>query len=150
MTMTRLSETQTTLLSAAAARKTLSLLPPPASLKARGKALERALGALVKRGLAEETRARSDAASWRRSEEGARIGLVVTAAGLAAIGIDETCAGSGTTPADATSPAGEVAILKTARATAPASRPGGKLGKILAAVEGDGGATIGDLSRSAG
>ncbi len=39
--MARFSETQTTLLSAAAAQESRSLLPPPETLKATGKALDR-------------------------------------------------------------------------------------------------------------
>jgi len=138
--MTRLSDTQTTLLSAAAARKNCSVMPIPETLKATGKVLDRALATLVKRGLAAESRARSAAATWRRDEGGTRIGLVITAAGLAAIGVEE----------DGTSSVGQTAEDKRADGdVAPASRPGGKLGNILTAVEADDGATVGELAEAA-
>lgn len=138
--MTRLSDTQATLLSAAAARKNRSLLPPPETLNAIGKALECALAALVKRGLATETRARSEAATWRREEDGTRVGLVITDAGLAAIGIEDT--ETGPERAQAKSEPGETPDN-------PVSRPSGKRGKILTGVEADGGATIGELAEAA-
>ena len=147
--MPRLSETQTTLLSAAAARKNLSLHPPPESLKARGKALERAIAGLVKRGLAAETRARSDGATWRRDEDGTRIGLAATPASLSAIGLERDEAS-----ADSRDIEDKPAKTATTPISQPAGRPisrlGGKLGALLAAIEGDGGATIGDLSKSTG
>jgi hypothetical protein len=139
MIMVRLTDTQRVLLSAAAARKNLSLFPAPESLTLIGNALDRAIAGLVKRGLATETRARSVAAIWRRDDEGVRIGLVITPAGLAAMGVEDGEAGAQAEPADA----------RTAdRAAGPVGRPGGKLGEILAAVEAAGGATIGELAEA--
>lgn len=138
--MTRLSDTQTTLLSAAAARKNRSLLPAPESLKAIGKALERALASLVRRGLVAETRARSEAATWRRGDDEARIGLVITAAGLEAIGVEDADTGS----AD-----GQMNSKHSEAGTVPVTRPSGKLGDILVAVEADDGATIAELASAA-
>jgi len=135
--MTRLSETQTTLLSAAPPRRSRSLLPPPDGLRATGKALERTLASLIRRGLAAEVRARSDAAGWRREENGARIGLIITATGLAAIGIDDEDRGP-------TEPGGDRAPAD--RQANRAARPGGKLGSILAAVEAEEGASIAELA----
>ncbi len=135
--MPRLSNTQTMLLSTAAARKSRSLLPPPKNLKACGKTLDRALAALVERGLAAETSARSEAATWRRDDDEERIGLVITAAGLAAIGVDEPEGVGGETRARAEP------IIATL------GRPRGKLGAILTAVEAEGGATIGELAEAA-
>ena len=48
--MTKLSDTQSVILSAAASRANRSLLPVPQSIRAKGKVLERSLGALLKRG----------------------------------------------------------------------------------------------------
>jgi len=135
--MPRLSDTQTTLLSAAAARKNRSLLPAPDTMKAVGKIRDHALVRLVKRGLATETPARSEAATWRRDEDGARIGLMITPTGLAAIGVEDADAFADPEPADA-KPVD----------TYP-GRPGGKLGAILTAVEAEDGATIGELAEAA-
>lgn len=128
------------LLSAATARKNRSLLPAPETLKATGKVLERALATLVKRGFAVETRARSEAATWQRDDEGTRIGLVITPAGLAAIGVED---------AEATSAEERGDAVPADSQTSSASRPGGKLGVILTAVGAKDGATIGELAELA-
>ncbi len=138
--MARLSETQTTLLSAAAARENRSLLPPPESLKATGKALDRTLAALVRRGFAAESRTRDEAGAWRRDDQGTQVGLLITAAGLAAIGVDPGEAAAAEVPAEARNADGDAAL---------AIRPGGKLGAVLAAVGTGDGATIGELSDAA-
>jgi hypothetical protein len=135
--MPRLSDTQTTLLSAAAARKNRSLLPTPETLKAVGKTCDRAIVSLAKRGYVVETRARSEAATWRRDDGGARIGLMITPAGHAAIGVDEPeCAD------------GEIRT-GAEQVDATPGRPGGKLGAVLAAVEAEDGATLGELAEGA-
>jgi hypothetical protein len=88
--MTKLTDTQLVILSAAAKRESGVVLPPPKSLKARGGALTSTLKSLLKRGLVTEHPAGPDAASWREAEGGNRISLVVTDAGLQAIGIETT------------------------------------------------------------
>ena len=138
--MPRLSDTQTTLLSAASARKNRSLLPTPETLKPVGKTLDRALVALVKRGLAAETHARSETATWRRDEDGARIGLVITAVGLAAIGVEN---------AEPTSAEEQGAAGPADGQASFASRPGDKLGAVLTAAEAKDGAAIGELAEAA-
>lgn len=138
--MARLSETQTTLLSAAAARRHGSLLPPPDTLKVTGKALDRTLEALIRRGLAEEVRARDDSGTWRQDDQGDRLGLVITTAGLAAIGVETDSKAEGTVPIEAQHPTG---------VAAPKERPRGKLGAILAAVATENGATLDELAEAA-
>ncbi|MEM9049908.1 MAG: hypothetical protein AAGC92_14450 [Pseudomonadota bacterium] len=85
--MTKLTDTQSILLSQAAARPDGSLLPVPDSITATGAALTRSFTVLVKRGLAEKVMAQSDT-SCRREEEDRRIGLKITPAGLSAIGVE--------------------------------------------------------------
>jgi len=82
--MPKLSDTQAVLLAAAAARGDLSVLPPPATIRLKGSALERTLRALVVRGLIAEAalESRMKGSNWTRNR------LVVTPAGLAAIGIE--------------------------------------------------------------
>lgn len=139
--MTRLSDTQTILLSTAAARKTRSVLPAPESVSAQGRALDRTLAALLKRGLVAEKEVRDETAVWRRAEDGALLGLTITAAGLAAIGPEpDNTASEEEGEADA-------AISGTA---APTERPSGKLGTIVAAVAAEQGATINELAGSVG
>ncbi|MBZ9939214.1 hypothetical protein LB518_23165 [Mesorhizobium sp. BR1-1-16] len=83
-----LSDTASVLLSTAANRDNGSILPPPADLKARGGALKAVLSHLLARALVEEVPASSDAESWRRDDDAGRIGLRITVAGYAAIGVE--------------------------------------------------------------
>lgn len=83
----KLPDLQLVLLSAAAARPDFMLLPPPESVRAKGKTLERALARLLEARLVEEVAARHDAEIWREAEEGRRFGLRIAPAGLEAIGL---------------------------------------------------------------
>ncbi|MEM7227161.1 MAG: DUF3489 domain-containing protein [Pseudomonadota bacterium] len=157
--MTKLTDTQSILLSQAAARPDGSLLPVPGSITARGAALTRSFTVLVKRGLAEKVMAQSDTACWRE-EDGRRIGLKITPAGLAAIGVeaapdylpgaaDSGDADQGTQskadPVDAAAPCGRSATMANA-----SPRPKGKLGLVLEAIERSAGATLGELVEQTG
>ena len=91
--MTKLSDTQAILLSAAAQRPDGNLLPLPGSL--RGGAATKVVGALLVRGLAREDV--SDRITpvdsvlnnvWRNEDDGRAVLLRITPAGLAAIGIE--------------------------------------------------------------
>ena len=90
--MTKLSDTQAILLSAAAQRADGNVLPLPGSL--RGGAAAKVVGALLSRGLAEhitDEHAKADPALnrvWRNLEDGRGVLLFITAAGLEAIGIE--------------------------------------------------------------
>jgi OST-HTH/LOTUS domain len=85
--MPKLSDTQAVLL-AAAARADLSVLPAPETLSVKGAALERSLGALLRRGLiadaADDRRGRRS--KWAVANGGHRR-LDVTPAGLEALGV---------------------------------------------------------------
>ena len=82
----RLSDTALVLLGHAANREDLMLLPPPTSVKARGKALEAVLKKLLDHGLIEEVPVRAPEQAWRIVED-ARFGLKIAPAGLTAIGV---------------------------------------------------------------
>ena len=84
--MTNLSDIQAILLSTASQREGGSLLPLPASLKPGG-GTAKALDALAKRGLIEESET-SDPDAVRRADGDLRFGLFITAAGLTAIGVE--------------------------------------------------------------
>ncbi|MEM1384641.1 MAG: DUF3489 domain-containing protein [Pseudomonadota bacterium] len=152
--MTRLTNTQSILLSQAAARRDGSLLPVPDSITATGAALTRSFTVLVKRGLAEKVMAQSDTACWRE-EEDRRIGLKITPAGLAAIAVEAApdhlpvVADSGDADQGTQSKADrEDAAAPCCRSAAMANaspRPKGKLGLVLEAVERSAGATVAEL-----
>ncbi|MEE3099001.1 MAG: DUF3489 domain-containing protein [Pseudomonadota bacterium] len=87
MTKIKLTDLQLVLLSAAAARPDFMLLPPPESVRAKGKTLERALARLLEIGLVEEVAARHDAETWRGTDDGRGFGLRIAPTGLGAIGL---------------------------------------------------------------
>lgn len=86
--MTKLSETQSLILSAASQRPELIALPLPASL--RGGAASKVVAAMLDKGLLQEVDAnlRRGEPVWRKTGDGHGTTLVATDAGLAAIGID--------------------------------------------------------------
>jgi len=91
--MTKLSDTQLVILNAAAQRDDRSVLPLPANLK--GGAAAKVVGAMITKGLIEEVEARRIALHphlsdpvWRETGDGHGTTLIVTDAGLAAIGIE--------------------------------------------------------------
>jgi hypothetical protein len=99
--MTKLSDTQVIILSAAAQRDDGNVLPLPGSL--RGGAAGKVVGALLSRGLIAEritdSMAKADPALnriWRNEPDGRGVLLFITPAGLDAIGIE--------TPADPEAP----------------------------------------------
>ena len=86
--MTKLTDTQRVILSAAAQRTDHLALPLPKSLK--GGAAHKVINALVEKGLLKEVKAnrRLNDPVWRESGEGHGVTLIITDGGLAAIGIE--------------------------------------------------------------
>ena len=87
MATTKLTDTHLVILSQAAQQPKLRVLPTPESLKADAGAVTRTLKALLKRGFIAEKRAQKSDPEWRRDESGSPLTLVVTPAGLEAIGL---------------------------------------------------------------
>ena len=83
--MAKFTDSQLVILSAAANRDDRAALPLPKSLKIKGGAVTNTLEALRKKGLLEEKPAPRDAAVWREGEDGRRMMLVITDAGLGAL-----------------------------------------------------------------
>ncbi len=104
--MTKLSDTQALILSAAAQRDDRIALPLPESL--RGGAAAKVVGAMLAKGFLEEVDAdtRKGESMWRETGDGHGVTLVATDAGLAAIGIEPEDANAAPTgPDDAPSDA---------------------------------------------
>ena len=98
--MTKLSDTQRIILSRAAQHEAL-LATPPAKLPAAAR--QAVLRSMIAKGLLEEVPAPREAIAlgWRQDEDGAWIALRISAAGLAAIGVEPEAAGAtGTENAD--------------------------------------------------
>ena len=124
-------------------------MPLPRSVKIKGAAATRVLKSLIKKGLLAEMPATGDAAAWRRSEDG-RMTLVVTEAGLQAIGItsDEVAGkwAAATKPQPKRRNRRAERKLTTTRATTkeppPAVRQGTKQALLIDLLERKKGATI--------
>ncbi|MFM8745081.1 MAG: DUF3489 domain-containing protein, partial [Aestuariivirga sp.] len=86
--MTKLTDTQRVILSAASQRTDRLALPLPKSLK--GGAAHKVINALIGKGLLKEVKANRKLGDpvWRENEEGHGLTLIITDTGFAAIGID--------------------------------------------------------------
>jgi hypothetical protein len=154
MTTTKLPDTQLVILSEAAQRPKSRVLPTPPTLKADAAAITRALKSLLKRGLLAEAPARKSDREWRRDTNGSPLTLVITPAGLAAIG-------AGGDAADAPGDEGVREALEQTRrgpkqraaSSKPSEitqRPGTKGAEITALLKRRGGATLAELTAASG
>ena len=120
--MTKLSDTQALILSAAAQRPEHIALPLPESL--RGGAAAKVVGAMLAKGFLQEVDAdmRKGEPVWRETGDGHGVTLIATDAGLAAIGIEtdssetkptEDAAPKPRTPREGTKQATLIAMLHT-------------------------------------
>ena len=156
--MTKLSDTQAVILSAAAQREDRNVLPLPGSL--RGGAAAKVVGALLSRGLIAETttdsQARADAALnriWRNDDDGRAILLHVTDAGLAAIGIEPEVGDSAPTGADDAPSAEPPKNAPDEADPAPKTRTpraGTKQETLIEMLRAEGGATIDEIVAETG
>ena len=160
--MTKLSDTQLVILSAAAQREDRNVLPLPGSL--RGGAAAKVVGALLSRDLVAETatdsRTKADAALnrfWRNDEDGRAILLHITDAGLAAIGVEpERAPDDAHTPPDSATDApsaNAASDTATDAASAPKARKlreGTKQAQLIAMLRASEGATIDEIVAATG
>ena len=164
--MTKLSDTQAILLSAAAQRADGNLLPLPGSL--RGGAAIKVVGALLARGLAREDvtdlQTRADSALntvWRNEDDGRAVLLRITPAGLEAIGVEPDAAAAGEPvagPAAAGAPkkrgrpkkAAATASAHTPAAAPRKTRADTKQAQVIAMLRRKQGATIAQIVEASG
>ncbi|MBW7851033.1 MAG: DUF3489 domain-containing protein [Rhodospirillales bacterium] len=151
--MTKLSDTQLLILSAAAQRPGNIALPLPTSL--RGGAAAKVVGAMIATGLVAEVEAdlRRGDPVWRETGDGQGITLVATGAGLAAIGIEPDTADSA--PIGATEPpsaytATESPVEDEAAPKARTPREGTKQATLIAMLRAPDGATIEEIMAATG
>ena len=151
--MTKLSDTQAIILSAAAQREDRIALPLPESL--RGGAAAKVVGAMIAKGFLEEVDAdmRKGEPVWRETGDGHGVTLVATGVGLAAIGIETEDAN--TAPAGATDAATEEPAPDTPTETESAPktrtpREGTKQATLIAMLRAPNGATIEEIMAATG
>ena len=135
---TKLSDMQRILLSTASQRDDGHLLPLPETLKGKEGPSKPALAALLKKELISEANTTNLAQQWREDGD-QRIGLVITASGLAAIGAPD---GS----ADKVSPVPS----SEANAKPDPVRAGTKSARVIELLSRKEGATIADLIEATG
>ena len=139
--MSNLTDTQLTILSAAAKRDTGAVLPLPKSLKLNQAAISSVLKSLLNKGLLEEILAKPREPHWRAAE-GNAFALVITDKGLAALGIDDKPATAQKTSYRSTKP--------KASKEKPAKSKKNKSEQILDLVSRSSGASIEELQASTG
>ena len=147
--MTKLSDTQALILSAAAQRPEHFALPLPASL--RGGAAAKVVGSMLAKGLLHEVDAdmRKGEPVWRETGDGHGVTLIVTDAGLAAIGIEPEVANRGPAAAnDAPSldPASDTPTEAMPAPKARTPRAGTKQEAVIAMLRANDGATIDEIT----
>ena len=86
--MPKLNDTHLVILSTTAQRQDGAILPLPKSLKGNKAAATTILKNLLKKGLLKERPAAADEPYWCETRDGGRTALVITEAGLQAIGVD--------------------------------------------------------------
>jgi hypothetical protein len=158
--MTKLSDTQAILLSAAAQRADGNLLPLPGSL--RGGAAVKVVGALLTRGLAREdvTNLQTPADSalntvWRNDDDGRAVLLRITPAGLEAIGVEPAAEPAAAPAADAPKKRGRPKKAAPTSAHTPAAAPrktraDTKQAQMIAMLRRKQGATIDQIVEASG
>ena len=156
-TTMKLTDTYLVILSQAAQRPDLRVLPTPTSLKAKGGAIANVLKGLLRRGLIVEQPASSNDTAWRRDDGGQQLTLVLAPAGLAAIGIEPRGAraqasGSKHPASQAKAPQGDSTDSPTCLVASSGigTRAGTKTAAILVLIERDAGASLAELMAASG
>jgi hypothetical protein len=163
--MPKLTDAQLLILSAAAKRDGGAILPLPKNLKIDSKAASSILNRLLKKKLIVEQPAAPEAAAWRDDGNGQRLMLILTDAGMRAIGIapggDLEAGGiparkqpreKRAKPAKsrATKPRGGRGPRMAPATSAPAPRVGSKQAKVIDLLSRPTGANMHDLVKATG
>ena len=148
--MPKLTDTQLVILSGAARRQDGAVLPLPKSLKIKGGAVTKTLDGLRKKGLLNEKPAVRNATAWREGEDGRRMMLVITDAGLQVIGVEVDRKTSKQSPSTKARPSQRSRRAERKPSGAkpkggtppPAVRPGTKQARMIDLLKRKKGATI--------
>ncbi len=151
--MTKLSDTQALILSAAAQREDRIALPLPESW--RGGAAAKVVSAMLAKGFLQEVDAdlRKGEPMWRETGDGHGTTLVATDAGLTAIGIEPEDANTAPVGADEAPSDAPAMDTPTETETAPKARTpreGTKQATLIAMLRAPEGATIEEITAATG
>ncbi len=153
--MPKLSDTQLVILSAAAGRDNHAVLPLPKSIKVKGSAVTTVLKGLIKRDFVTEQPASRDQAVWREIG-GKRLTLVITPAGLNAIGVepeqasDRLAAGTKLKPKRQRAKTTESSNGTSSPSVPLAVRPGTKQALLIDLLKRKNGVTIAEIGEATG
>lgn len=147
--MPKLTDTQLVILSAAAARDDGAVLPLPDTLRIKGGAVTSVFKSLLKKELIAERPAAPGAEVWRENNDDSHISLIITDAGLQAIGVTpegeaeaEAAVNDPTPPKSDRRAARPKAMTEPEATTPPSVRPGTKLALLIDLLRRKKGATI--------
>lgn len=149
----KLTDAQLVILSAAAQRDGGTVLPLPDTLTLNKGAATSVLKGLIKKGLIAERPAPAGAEVWREDDDGARITLAVTDAGLNAIGVAPEDAVEAPSASKTTERAGSPAKRSrkpSAGRAAPAAKAGTKQALLIDLLKRKTGATIDEVVEATG
>ncbi len=141
----KLTDLDLVLLSAAAQRADGMVLPPPETVRARGKTLEKALAKLLRLALVEECPAAIPDQAWRQDDDARGIALRIAPAGRAALGLDPEPEHQRDDPAGAHAAAAQAASPGVA-----AIKPGTKQARLVECLSRPCGASLDDLVHALG
>ncbi len=147
MPATKLTDTQLVILSTASKAEMPLGTEAFANLKAKGAALTGVINRLIKRGLLKETRVKVSEPVWRKDASGRAKALVITADGLAALGVEEGASEAETPQSESGNKAGAARNGADDMAT---PRSGTKQARLVELLNGDHGASITDLTETLG
>ena len=157
--MPKLIDTQLVILTAGARREDGSILPLPRRIKLDAAAASDLLKSLIRRNLAAERPAKGSEAGWREAPEGERIALMITGAGLKAIGLEPektTSSGTAKPRAKAKPPRPSPSLSRAGKPEHEAGtagrgpRSGSKQETIIGLLQWPEGATISELATATG
>lgn len=150
--MTKLSDTQLVILSAACQHPEGLVLPLPDRLK--GGAAKQVVSTLAAKGLIEEVEAKRGDPIWRETGDGHGVALVATKAAFAALGIEVEPAGdisaSEPEPAPVHAPEAQPIPSEPAAATLRKTREGSKQAQLIEMLKRPEGATIEEITTAFG
>jgi hypothetical protein len=149
--MTKLSDTQLVILTAAAQRAGHLALPLPGNL--RGGAVTKVVSSMIAKGLLAKAYADKGNPLWQETGDGRGMTLVVTDAGLAAIGIEPQAAGGAPTGADeapSADAAAEPTVVDQAAPKTRTARIGTKQAMLIEMLRTETGATIEEIVAATG
>lgn len=146
--MTKLSDTQLVVLSAACQRWDRSVYPLTAKIS--GAAAVKVLGSLITKGFLEEVEAKRDGTLWREDKKRGRLTLRAAPAAFKALGIDEAPPGEEAGAASLAQGEPEPVSAKDSGTTPKSrgAREGSKQAKLIEMLKSPEGATIGEIAAS--